>query len=180
MISILLSLLACPLFATELKTNLLPEKMGQLLAMREKAASKSILADEILGHLKRRMDELRQEIVVIQQEKKIVSYPKAVQSARIKHDILLLGKLQAYCTKLHGEIEKLKTAQAKLDFLYQLTKDDLKIIETLDYVETAGLIKQIDQTINDYAWLSQTHLFEAKGMALPEPRKIWRDIIVKK
>jgi limonene-1,2-epoxide hydrolase len=169
-----------PLFATELKTELLPQKMGQLLNMQEKAAKKLLLASEIFEHLNHRMDELRREILEIQKQMKIVSFTNAIQSARIRHNLMLMGQIQVYVTKLDGKIEKLEATRAKLNFLYQLLEDELKIIETVNHMEIARLMKRVDETIHGNAWLDQTHLFEVEGMVLPEPRKIWRNLIIKK
>lgn len=168
-----------PAFATELKTELLPQKMGQLLSMQEKATGKLLLASEIFKHLNHRMNELRQEILEIQKPMKIVSFAKAIQSARIKHNLLLMVQIQVYATKLDDKIEKLKATRAKLNFLYQLLEDELKIIETVNHMETTKLIKRVDKTIHNDAWLDQTHLFEVKGAVLPESRKIWRNLIKK-
>ena len=93
---------------------------------------------------------------------------------------MLLGQIQAYGTKLDLEVEKLKDVRARLDFLYQMTEDDLKIIETLDHLESAGLLNKIDRTIHGYEWLNGTHLFVAKEMVPPEPREIWQDLMIKK
>lgn len=173
-----LGLFVHPLFASELKPELIPQKMGQLLHIQEKAAGKLLLASEIFEHLNHRMDKLRQEIIEIQKQMKIVSFTNAIQSARIKHNLLLMGQIQVYITKLEGKIEKLKATRAKLNFLYQLLEDELKIIETVNHKETARLIKRVDETIHNDAWLDQTHLFEVEGMVLPEPRKIWRNLII--
>lgn len=174
-----LGLLLYPVFPTELKADLLPQKMGQLLNMQEKASKKLILASEIFEYLNHRMNELRQEILEKQNQMKIISFTNAFQSPRIRHNLLLMGRIQVYLKMLNDKIEKLKVTQAKLNFLYQLLEDDLKIIETVNHLETARLFKQVDKTINDDAWLDQTHLFRIKGMVLPEPRKIWQDLIIK-
>jgi hypothetical protein len=168
------------LWATEPKTELLSQKMGQLLLMQEKAAKKLLLATEIFENLNHRMDELRREILDIQKRAKIVSYTDAVRSPRIKHNLLLLAQIQVYCTKLAGRIEKLKASRARLHFLYQRLEDDLKIIETVNLMETAGLLEQVDETINGDAWLDQPHVIEVEGAVLPAPLKIWQDFIVKK
>ena len=179
-IFLILSFMVQPLFATELKTELLPQKMDQLLHMQEKAAGKLLLASEIFEHLNHRMDELRQEILEIQKQMKIVSFTNAIQSARIRHNLMLMGQIQVYVTKLDGKIEKLEATRAKLNFLYQLLEDELKIIETVNHMEIARLMKRVDETIHGNAWLDQTHLFEVEGMGLPEPREIWRNLIIKK
>ena len=178
LIFITLSLLLYPLFAIELKADRLPQKMDQLLDMQEKASKKLILASDISEHLNHRMNELRQEIIEKQNQMKITSFANAFQSPRIRHNLLLMGRIQIYLKKLNGKIEKLKVTQAKLNFLYQLLEDDLKIMETVNHLETARLFKQVDKTINDDAWLDQTHLFKIKGMVLPEPRKIWKVLII--
>ncbi len=177
---LILGFMVQPLFATELKTELLPQKMGQLLNMKKKAAGQLVLASEIFEHLNHRMDELRQEILEIQKQMKIVSFTNAIQSARIKHNLLLMGQIQVYVTNLDGKIKKLKATRAKLNFLYQLLEDDLKIIETVNHMETARLMTRVNETIHGNSWLDQTHLFEVEGMVLPEPRKIWRNLIIKK
>jgi len=168
------------LWATEPKTELLSQKMGQLLLMQEKAAKKLLLATEIFENLNHRMDELRREILDIQKRAKIVSYTDAVRSPRIKHNLLLLAQIQVYCSKLAGRIEKLKASRARLHFLYQRLEDDLKIIETVNLMETAGLLEQVDETINGDVWLDQPHVIEVEGAVLPAPLKIWQDFIVKK
>jgi hypothetical protein len=178
LIFITLGLLLYPLFAIELKADLLPQKMDQLFDMQEKASKKLLLASDISEYLNHRMDELRQEIIEKQNQMKITSFAKAFQSPRIRHNLLLMGRIQIYLKKLNGKIEKLKATQAKLNFLYQLLEDDLKIMETINHLETAKRLKQVDKTINDDAWLDQTHLFKIKGMVLPEPRKIWKDLII--
>jgi len=177
---LILCLWVDPPLAAEPKTELLSQKMGQLLLMQEKAAKKLLLASEIFEYLNHRMDELRQEIFEIQKQAKIVSFTNAVQSARIKHNLLLLAQIQVYCTKLDGKIEKLKGSRAKLNFLYQRLEDDLKIIETVNHMETSELIKQVDKTIHEDAWLDQTHVIEVEGTVLPAPLKIWQDFIIKK
>jgi hypothetical protein len=175
-----LCLWADALLATEPKTELLSQKMAQLLLMQEKAAKKLLLASEIFENLNHHMDELRQEIFEIQKRAKIVSYTDAVRSPRIKHNLLLLAQIRIYCTKLAGRIEKLKASRARLNFLYQRLEDDLKIIETVNLMETAGLLEQVDETINGDVWLDQPHVIEVEGAALPAPLKIWQDFIAKK
>ncbi|MCF8128248.1 MAG: hypothetical protein K9N10_07015 [Deltaproteobacteria bacterium] len=169
-----------PPLAAEPKTELLSKKMGQLTNMQEKAAKKLLLASKIFENLNHRMDELRLEIFEIQKRAKIVSYTDAVRSPRIKHNLLLLAQLQVYCIKLAGRIEKLKSSRARLNFLHQRLEDDLKIIETVNLVETAGLLERVDETINGDAWLDQPHVIEVEGAVLPAPLKIWQDFIVKK
>jgi hypothetical protein len=178
-IFIALGLLFYPLFLTELKADLLPQKMGQLLDMQEKTSKKLLLASEIFEYLNHRTDELRQEILEKQVQMKTVSFTNAFQSPRIRHNLLLMGRIQIYLKKLNGKIEKLKATQAKLNYLYQLLEDDLKIMETVNHLETERLFKQVDKTINEAAWLDQTHLFNVKGMVLPEPREIWQNHIIK-
>ena len=177
---LILGLLAFSSYAAETESDPLPRKIEQLCEMHQKASTKLTLAHEMLEQLNRRRDELRREILEVQQQEKTVAFAKAVQSARIKYDLLLLGQLQAYVNRLDLEIENLKDAKAKLDFLYQMTEDDIKIIETLDHLESEGLLKQIDRTIHGYDFLNQTHLFVAKDMIPPEPRKIWQDLMIKK
>ena len=177
---LILCLWADALLATEPKTELLSQKMGQLLDMQEKAAKKLLLASGIFEYLNHRMDELRQEIFAIQKQAKIVSFTNAVQSARIKHNLLLLAQIQVYRTKLDGRIEKLKASRAKLNFLHQRLEDDIKIIETVNHMETAGLLEKVDETIDGDAWLDQTHLIEVEGAVLPAPLKIWQDFVIKK
>ena len=111
-----LCLFAFSSFAAETKSDPLPRKIDQLLEMHQKASTKLTLAYETLEQLNRRRDELRREILEVQQQEKIVSFAKAVQSARIKYDLLLLGQIQAYGTKLDLEVEKLKGRQSKTGF----------------------------------------------------------------
>jgi hypothetical protein len=136
-----LGLLAFSSFAAEIKRDPLPRRIEQLLEMHKKASEKLILAQEMLEQLNQRRDELREEILEMQQQEKIVAFAKAVQLARIKFDLLLLGQIEAYGTELDLKIEKLKEARARLDFLYQMTEDDLKIIETLDHLDSSGTAK---------------------------------------
>ncbi len=175
-----LSCLVYPLSAVAENAEPFPQKMEELLGLREEATRKLILASEILDYLNRGMEELKQEIRRIQIEKKIISYTKAVQSARIRYNLLLLGQLNAYCSRLNGRIEELKAACARLDFLYQRLADDLKMVETVDQFETAGQLKQVDDIIQRDAWLNQPHLFEADGLIIPKPQEIWREFIAKK
>ncbi len=174
-----LGLLMTSSFAAETKTDPLPSKMAQLLDLRQKASTKLASAFQLLEEISRRMDELRKEILEIQQHEKIISYADATHSARIKYNLLLLAQLQAYTSGLDREIEKLKEAEARLDFMYQMTEDDLKIAETLDHTESSALPKQIDQTIGAYQWLNENHLLAAKGMKLPAPQRIWQNLNIK-
>ncbi len=178
LIFITLGLLLYPLFAIELKASMLPQKMDQLLDMQENASKKLLLASNISEYLNHRTNELQQEIIEKQNQMKITSFANAFQSPRIRHNLLLMGRIQVYLKMLNDKIEKLKVTQEKLNFLYQLLEDDLKIMETLNHLETAKRLKQVDKTINDDARLDQTHLFQIKGMVLPEPRKIWQDLII--
>jgi chromosome segregation ATPase len=175
-----LGLFVASSFAAETKTDPLPLKMEQLLELRQKASTKLASAFQLLDQINRRMDELWKEILEIRQHEKIISYAEAARSARIKYNLLLLAQLQAYASGLDREIEKLKEAEARLDFMYQMTEDDLKINETLDHMESAALPKQIDQTIGAYQWLNGNHLLAAKGMKLPATQKIWQNFNTKK
>ena len=176
---LMLAFLAGPLFAAEPKTDLLNKKMIEIDFIQGTIEKKLLLAIEIRKKLERRMVDLGEEILETQKRLKIASYEKATDSPRIKNNLMLLGQLHAYLSKLNSEIENLEIGRAKLAFLYQLAEDDLKIIETLNHMKVEGLLTEIDRTMGKYTSVNGNYLFESKNMLLHKPEKIWRDLMVK-
>ncbi len=176
---LMLVFLAGPLFAAEPKTELLNKRMIKIKSVQGIIEKKLLLAIEMRKKLKGRMVDLGEEILEIQKDLKITSYEKATDSPRIKNNLMLLGQLHAYLSKLNSEIENLEIGLAKLTFLYQLAEDDLKIIETLNHMKVEGLLAEIDRTMAKYTSVYGDYLFESKNLLLPKPKKIWQNLVVK-
>ncbi len=154
------------------------QKMEKLAVQQEKVSKKLVLASQTRDYLRQRMESLKQEILGLQRLSRIPSYGKAVQFPRIRYNLSLLGRLDAYKTRLYEKTGKLKAVRAELIYLYQQLADDLKLVKTVSQIEMTKRLKRVDEVILNHSWVNQPYLFETKGLVFTQPKKIWTDFIL--
>lgn len=177
---LMLALPAAELPATSSKADILRQKIGQILSLREKISKKRMQAIEIRENLKGQASEFRAEIIGDQKRLKIMSYQEAIHTPRIYYDLMLVLQLHAYISKLNKKIEVLASGNAKLEFLYLQADDDLKIIETLNHMRVERLMARIDKALREYISIDDEYLINANDIVLEKPVEIWNEIIQQK
>ena len=165
------------LTAASAEADILRQKIGQTLSLREKISKKRIQAIKIRENLNGQVSELRAEIIGDQKRLKTMSYQEAIHSPRIYYDLMLVLQLRAYISKLNKKIEVFTGGTAKLEFLYLQADDDLKIIETLNHMRVERLMAQIDKALRKYTSIYDEYLFNANNIVLEKPVEIWNEII---
>ena len=165
------------LTAASAEADILRQKIGQTLSLREKISKKRMQAIEIRENLNGQVSELRAEIIGDQKRLKIMSYQEAIHSPRIYYDLMLVLQLRAYISELNKKIEVFTGGTAKLEFLYLQADDDLKIIETLNHMRVERLMAQIDKALRKYTSIYDEYLFNANNIVLEKPVEIWNEII---
>ena len=166
--------------ASSSKADMLRQRIEQILSLRENISKKRTQAIEIRENLKEQTAAFREEIIDSYKLLKITSHEEAMHSPRISYDLMLILQLHAYTSRLNEKIEIFESGDAKLEFLYLLADDDLKIIETLNHMKIEKLMAQIDKTITEYNSITEEHLIDAKDIVLGEPVEIWNEIIQQK
>ena len=159
------------------KIDILRQKIGQTLSLREKISKKRMQAIEIRESLKGQVSELRAEIIGDQKRLKIISYQEAIHTPRIYYDLMLVLQLRSYISELNKKIEVFASGNVKLEFLYLQADDDLKIIETLNHMRVERLMAQIDKALRKYTSIYNEYLFNANDIVLEKPVEIWNEII---
>ena len=176
----MLILSAAELPAASAKADILRQKIGQILSLREKISKKRMQAIEIRENLKGQVSELKAEIIGDQKRLEIMSYEEAIHSPRIYYDLMLVLQLHAYISKLNKKIEVFADGNAKLEFLCRQADDDLKIIETLNHMRVERLMAQIDKALREYISIDDEYLLNANDIVLEKPVEIWNEIIQQK
>ena len=166
--------------ASSSKADILRQKIEQILSLREKISKKRTQAIELQENLKGQITALRGEIIDYRKQLNLASYEEAIHSPRISYDLMLILQLQAYISKLNEKIEIFASGDAKLEFLYLLADDDLKIVETLNHMTIETLIAQIDKALTDYDSTTDEYLIDAKDIVLKKPVEMWNEIVEKK
>lgn len=171
---------AAELPAASSKADILRQKIGQILSLREKISKKRMHAIEIRENLKGQVSKLRAEIIGDRKRLKIMSYQEAIHSPRIYYDLMLVLQLHAYISKLNKKIEVFASGNTKLEFLYLQADDDLKIVETLNHMKIERLMAQIDKALREYISIDDEYLLNSNDIVLEEPVEIWNEIIQQK
>ena len=171
---------AVELPASSSNADILRQRIGQILSLREKISKKQIQAIEIRENLRGQTAELREEMIDDHKQLKTTSYQEAIRTPRIFYDLLLSQQLHAYISKLNEKIEKCADGNAKLEFLYLRADDDLKIVETLNHMTVERLMAQIDKTLIEYISIPDEYLIDANDIVLKKPVEIWNEIIQQK
>ena len=166
--------------ASSSKADILRQKIEQILSLREKISKKRTQAIELQENLKGQITALRGEIIDYRKQLNLASYEEAIHSPRISYDLMLILQLQAYVSKLNEKIEIFASGDAKLEFLYLLADDDLKIVETLNHMTIETLIAQLDKALTDYDSTTDEYLIDAKDVVLKKPVEMWNEIVEKK
>ena len=159
------------------KAEKIRNRLMDILSLREAIREKNDQAVGMRSQLEENMTELKKEIENEQIHLGLTSYQEAIRSPRVYYDLKLIQQLLAYTWKFDQKIEDLKVGSERLEFLYQLGDDDLRIVETLNDMEVEDLMNQIDNVIREQAPKAGNSFFDVDEIDLPELEKIWNEII---
>jgi hypothetical protein len=158
------------------KAEKIRHQLMEILSLREAIREKSDQAIVMRSQLEENMTELKKEIENEQIHLELTSYQKAIRSPRVYYDLKLIQQLLAYILKFDEKIGDLKAGAERLEFLYQLADDDLRIVETLNDMEVEDLMNQINSVIREQAPKASSSFFDVNEIDLRKLEKIWDEI----
>lgn len=163
--------------ASGLAVARIQDKMLEISALREKIVDKTVQAIEVRSQLKEQIREYTEEINQIRRKERLDTYQKATASQRVRNNLRLIQKLDAYLVSLEGRIGYFQDGSQQLEFLYLQAEDDLRIIEALKYMEVEALLHRMQVVIGEYLPEAEKHLVDARDVVLAPPENIWHRIV---
>jgi hypothetical protein len=158
------------------KTGMLEDKIYEIKALRIRIMDKIDQAIEVRMELEQRLVELRGEIQAEQTRFEIHSRQQAMQNLRIRYNLSLIQIIIAYIHRLNDRIDYFQTGNERLRYMVHQINDVIAIINTLQDMEIANLIIQIDQLLNEFGRETKNQLFEAADIRPVSIDQIWSEI----
>jgi hypothetical protein len=155
-------------------------RLMEILSLREAIGEKNDQAVAMRSQLEEYMTELKKEIEDEQIRSGLTSYHEAIRSPRVYYDLKLIQQLLAYILEFNEKIEDLRVGAERLEFIYQLADDDLRIVETLNDMEVEDLMNQINNVLREHAPKTSNSFFDVNEIDLSDLEKIWDEIIKKR
>jgi hypothetical protein len=109
-------------------------------------------------------------------EGSIDSEKAALNTPRLRYDLMLIAELEAYIDRYNQKIGYFRLACDRLSYLYQQADDDLKIVTALSGLKVDALISQVEKTIDAYLADSQALVIIADALNMVPPEKVWQRI----
>ena len=164
------------IYAENEKIKILNQKLDEITILREKINEKDVLLNDILDEIKSQENNIITEINIRQKKTKVKTYEKAIQSPRIYFDLKLAVKLNKYMAQINKKILFLHTSDEDLRFMFEQTKDDLKIAQTLNNIKINELISNIDQLTNNIYLQIDKKISPNDKVSMKTGEKIWAEI----
>ena len=146
---VLMILLSLPdmVAASSLATVRLQDKMIEITRLRETIIDKMVQAIEVRSLLQAQIREYTREINQERKRRHLDTYQEATRIQRIRNNLALIQKLDAYLVSLEERITYFQDGSEQLEFLYLHAEDDLRIIEALKYMEGEALLRKMQIVI---------------------------------
>ena len=164
------------IYAKNEKIKILNQKLDEITILREKINEKNILLNNILDKIKSQEKKIITEINTRQKKIKVKTYENAVQSPRIYFDLKLAIKLSKYIAQINKKILFLNTSDENLRFVFEQTKDDLKIAQTLNNIKINKLMSKIDELISNIYLQINKKISSNDKVSVKTGEKIWAEI----
>ncbi|MGD8344791.1 MAG: hypothetical protein PVI38_06815 [Desulfobacterales bacterium] len=179
LIIVILSIAGSSIAADGLKTHTLEGKINDISILRAKIIDKIDQAIEMRHYLKQRVAELRVEIRSEQISAEVYNHQAALQNLRIRYNLSLIQRLQAYIDLINERINYFQTGNARLKFLIDQIHDDLAIIDILEDMQIKNLIDRIDLVLNEFNPEMQKPIINVAHMRLLPTEYVWENICLK-
>jgi len=177
---LVLSILSSLTAASSRKTAALEQKVIEISALRAKIIDKIDQGIEMRIFLQKRLNELRDEIKVEQQNLfGINRYEAPLENLRINYNLNLIQHLRAYIEQLDERIAYFQAGNERLKFYLRQIKDDIAIINTLKDLEIENLIGRIDTVLDEFIPETKKKIFDALDIRLMPTEQVWNEIITK-
>ncbi len=177
---LVLSILSSLTAASSRKTAALEQKVIEISTLRAKIIDKIDQGIEMRIFLQKRLNELRDEIEVEQQNLfGINGYEAPLENLRINYNLNLIQHLRAYIEQLDERIAYFQAGNERLKFYLRLIKDDIAIINTLKDLEIENLIGRIDTVLDEFIPETRKKIFDALDIRLMPTEQVWNEIITK-
>jgi hypothetical protein len=177
---LVLSILSSLTAASSRKTAALEQKVIEISTLRAKIIDKIDQGIEMRIFLQKRLNELRDEIEVEQQNLfGINGYEAPLENLRINYNLNLIQHLRAYIEQLDERIAYFQAGNERLKFYLRLIKDDIAIINTLKDLEIENLIGRIDTVLDEFIPETKKKIFDALDIRLMPAEQVWNEIITK-
>jgi hypothetical protein len=177
---LVLSILSSLTAASSRKTAALEQKVIEISALRVKIIDKIDQGIEMRIFLQKRLNELRDEIKVEQQNLfGINGYDAPLENLRINYNLNLIQHLRAYIEQLDERMAYFQAGNERLKFYLRQIKDDIAIINTLKDLEIENLIGRIDTVLDEFIPETKKKIFDALEIRLMPTEQVWNDIITK-
>jgi hypothetical protein len=158
------------------KSMTLQSKMADIALLNEQLMEKKAQAIEIREQLSNQTNMLQEEILQQKRQLKIGSFEAAQENPRIHYNLLLMQEVKGYIHEFNNKIRFYQIGCDKLNYLYCLAEDDLKIIATLSDLKIDALTTQIDKVIGTYLPEAHEILIDIDTVDHFAPREIWNEI----
>jgi hypothetical protein len=177
---LVLSILSSLTAASSRKTAALEQKVIEISTLRAKIIDKIDQGIEMRIFLQKRLNELRDEIEVEQQNLfGINGYEAPLENLRINYNLNLIQHLRAYIEQLDERIAYFQAGNERLKFYLRQIKDDIAIINTLKDLEIENLIGRIDTVLDEFIPETKKKIFDALDIRLMPAEQVWNEIITK-
>jgi hypothetical protein len=177
---LVLSILSSLTAASSRKKAALEQKVIEISALRAKIIDKIDQGIEMRIFLQKRLNELRDEIKVEQQNLSgINGYEAPLENLRINYNLNLIQHLRAYIEQLDERIAYFQAGNERLKFYLRQIKDDIAIINTLKDLEIENLIGRIDTVLDEFIPETKKKIFDALDIRLMPTEQVWNEIITK-
>ena len=163
--------------ASSLATVRLQDKMAEITQLREAIIDKMVQAIEVRSLLQEQIREYSQEINHERKRLQLDTFEKAIRFQRIRNNLALIQKLDAYLVSLEARITYFQDGSEQLEFLYLQAEDDLRIIEALKYMEVEALLRQMQTVIWEYLPEAEKKLLDVNHVVLAPEEEVWGRII---
>jgi hypothetical protein len=169
-------IISTPAIARERVTEL-QQKIADINLLQSQLNERKNDAVKIRENLYHHLSTLRTEIETITTQKRIKTFNGAKAHSRVFYNLQLSAEIHSYIGQINQKIRSYQIGLDKLDYLYQLADDDLKIINTLTNLKIEALLIQIDAVISEYLPEAHRILISLKNLDSVEPVMIWKKII---
>ncbi len=158
------------------KGGQLRQAMADIALLNNQLAQRRSEAVEIRDALAAKLETIESEVLRHAREGSITSEKAALNTPRLRYDLMLIAELEAYIDRYNRKIGYFRLACDRLGYLYQQADDDLKIVTALSGLKVDALISQVGKTIDAYLADSQALVIMADALDIVPPEKVWQRI----
>jgi len=169
-------IISIPAVAGE-RITALQQKIADISLLQSQLNERKNDAIKIRENLYQHLFTLRTEIETITTQRKIKTFNSAKTHPRVFHNLQLSAEIHSYIGQINQKVRFYQIGLDKLDYLYQLADDDLKIINTLTNLKIEALLIQIDAVISEYLPEAHRILISLENLDIADTAMIWKKII---